>query len=917
MAALEKNGRLLETSCGSPHYASPEIVSGLSYHGPPTDIWSCGVILFALLTGRLPFDDENIRRLLLKVQQGSYMMPDDLSLEAKDLIRRMLQIDPRRRLTSKEILQHPLVTKYYPNTIKNVRQNGNLSFLTKSLKTISDIDTDILQSLVTLWQGEDKKTIISRLLSPKPNTEKTFYCLLLNYRHSEKSSEDYVKEQRKKNQSKKKKRLRSESSKRLKMTKNASIISSSQYQLDLNRTLAEIALKGGEIPVSNYKKRRTMSKNSIPASHSYKTVSFNHRKRRQVPSQQQKTHKRNFSGASAHSDNSYPYSVADAPPVPSLPQAVHDAVIKNNHKLKDILSYSQQTSLHEYKEYFVDTKITSEKFADFIEDVFNSDTNSNTEKEKEKNQNEYSSLAPPRITNIEFKKLRERDWRAISEPSEVPARTSPIFDNFSKNESRIVSMPERPISFSGVKTYKQHTRNCTENTGSTGGTSIYTMDTTFSTDLEIHKIKRGNIIDLSGSNVIQYKGKSGSRQLNIINSYEFTPKPICNSKEKDTFETDWNRAFHSSISTSNYLLEKGDAISTTGTLESCLLPYLDPSKVFSKVKDDSIIQSLNTFYRQDSSDTQYSDNQLRTVFSYGSPPSPLTPIIPQEKFEFEIDKENIKPSNDRVFNKHKSEAYSKRMNSKQSIRVVPEKDVLPLSPDQKMIRKRRPLSTITAEFVNNNRIQSVSERVKDTNKPFDFSKKAKGTKTDIKKRTVSFNIPPAPPRRGSSFFNKLFPQRHAPAAPSSQTTHRPTIAPDKSSPIVVPIFAAQPTIQQSWISRLLNITTEAKSTKSLFSNTNPQIIREEIIFTLETWKKYGLIDLKYDPGSKTISGSIEKRNAFSLKPTVFTIDVNPSRSRMNPIPSSIIFSRSKGSKKSFSRFVSEIEHILAKKNLLV
>ena len=64
MAALESNGKLLETSCGSPHYAAPEIVSGLKYHGAASDVWSCGVILFALLTGRLPFDDENIRNLL-------------------------------------------------------------------------------------------------------------------------------------------------------------------------------------------------------------------------------------------------------------------------------------------------------------------------------------------------------------------------------------------------------------------------------------------------------------------------------------------------------------------------------------------------------------------------------------------------------------------------------------------------------------------------------------------------------------------------------------------------------------------------------------------------------------------------------------------------------------------------------------
>lgn len=93
MAALESNGKLLETSCGSPHYAAPEIVSGLKYHGAASDVWSCGVILFALLTGRLPFDDENIRNLLLKVQAGNFEMPvDEVSREARDLIARMLEV---------------------------------------------------------------------------------------------------------------------------------------------------------------------------------------------------------------------------------------------------------------------------------------------------------------------------------------------------------------------------------------------------------------------------------------------------------------------------------------------------------------------------------------------------------------------------------------------------------------------------------------------------------------------------------------------------------------------------------------------------------------------------------------------------------------------------------------------------------
>lgn len=71
----------------------------MSYHGAASDIWSCGVILFALLTGRLPFDDENIRVLLREVRNGRFSMPADLPADAKDLITRMLVVDPERRVS--------------------------------------------------------------------------------------------------------------------------------------------------------------------------------------------------------------------------------------------------------------------------------------------------------------------------------------------------------------------------------------------------------------------------------------------------------------------------------------------------------------------------------------------------------------------------------------------------------------------------------------------------------------------------------------------------------------------------------------------------------------------------------------------------------------------------------------------------
>ncbi len=183
MAALETNDKMLETSCGSPHYASPEIVAGKSYHGAPSDIWSCGIILFALLTAHLPFDDTNIRNLLLKVQNGKFNMPKYLSPEAKDLIWRMLRIDPEIRITMTEILSHPLLNKYPSIKTSSSCPPIPKSVIENPVKSRDEIDFEILNNLKTLWHGIDQEEIINKLLSKGSNSEKGFYCLLRKYKH--------------------------------------------------------------------------------------------------------------------------------------------------------------------------------------------------------------------------------------------------------------------------------------------------------------------------------------------------------------------------------------------------------------------------------------------------------------------------------------------------------------------------------------------------------------------------------------------------------------------------------------------------------------------------------------------------------------------------------------------------------------
>ncbi|KAL8587769.1 hypothetical protein ACOMHN_020987 [Nucella lapillus] len=98
--------RRLSTCCGSPAYAAPELISGLEYLGSEADIWSMGVLLYALLCGYLPFDDEKLSQLYRKIKGGKYDVPDWLSKDTARLLAQMLQTDPSRRVTIDRLLDH-------------------------------------------------------------------------------------------------------------------------------------------------------------------------------------------------------------------------------------------------------------------------------------------------------------------------------------------------------------------------------------------------------------------------------------------------------------------------------------------------------------------------------------------------------------------------------------------------------------------------------------------------------------------------------------------------------------------------------------------------------------------------------------------------------------------------------------------
>jgi 5'-AMP-activated protein kinase catalytic alpha subunit len=102
-----KPGEKLKTACGSPCYAAPEMIAGKEYDGLKADIWSCGIILFALVCGYLPFEDPNTSELYKKILNGEPKCAEFVSEECQDLILRILTKDPEERYTIAQIRGHP------------------------------------------------------------------------------------------------------------------------------------------------------------------------------------------------------------------------------------------------------------------------------------------------------------------------------------------------------------------------------------------------------------------------------------------------------------------------------------------------------------------------------------------------------------------------------------------------------------------------------------------------------------------------------------------------------------------------------------------------------------------------------------------------------------------------------------------
>ncbi|XP_076313286.1 serine/threonine-protein kinase BRSK2-like isoform X5 [Tachypleus tridentatus] len=189
MASLQVEGSMLETSCGSPHYACPEVIRGEKYDGRRADVWSCGVILYALLVGALPFDDDNLRQLLEKVKRGVFHIPHFVPPECQDLLRGMIEVNPEKRMKLADVLRHPW-TMAGSKTELDQELPMREVVQTHIIPSFDDLDPDVLASMTSLGCFKDKEKLLQELLSESHNTEKVIYFLLLDRKRRKPAYED-------------------------------------------------------------------------------------------------------------------------------------------------------------------------------------------------------------------------------------------------------------------------------------------------------------------------------------------------------------------------------------------------------------------------------------------------------------------------------------------------------------------------------------------------------------------------------------------------------------------------------------------------------------------------------------------------------------------------------------------------------
>ncbi|XP_017163771.1 MAP/microtubule affinity-regulating kinase 4 isoform X9 [Poecilia reticulata] len=159
-------GNKLDTFCGSPPYAAPELFQGKKYDGPEVDIWSLGVILYTLVSGSLPFDGQNLKELRERVLRGKYRVPFYMSTDCEGILRRFLVLNPAKRCSLEQIMKDKWI---------------NVGYEGAELKPHVEPEEDFSDSGridVIVGMGFDREEVRESLVKHKYNEITAMYLLL-------------------------------------------------------------------------------------------------------------------------------------------------------------------------------------------------------------------------------------------------------------------------------------------------------------------------------------------------------------------------------------------------------------------------------------------------------------------------------------------------------------------------------------------------------------------------------------------------------------------------------------------------------------------------------------------------------------------------------------------------------------------
>jgi protein-serine/threonine kinase len=151
LSNMYSNDSLLKTYCGSLYFAAPELLSAHPYIGPEIDIWSFGVVLYVLVCGKVPFDDQSVSVLHEKIKKGKVDYPPFLSPEVVSLLSRMLVVNPNKRAHLSEVLSHPWMTKGF--------EGPPASFVPHRVPLSLPLDPEVVEEIVRLEFGTSEEQV--------------------------------------------------------------------------------------------------------------------------------------------------------------------------------------------------------------------------------------------------------------------------------------------------------------------------------------------------------------------------------------------------------------------------------------------------------------------------------------------------------------------------------------------------------------------------------------------------------------------------------------------------------------------------------------------------------------------------------------------------------------------------------------